>query len=176
VTILLPFGWVQSFVSPVSIISLHLLLFAAFFCSFFHRRNWYSLHSLGICQFLPSTIKHEIASATRTSRTSTITNLKLKISLFSRSSNESLKKKLSIHICIPLLLMLTKEKKQGRRFFFNILISSAFFIIIYYSGVFIRCFWYLYSDPKDFSCFASTIFLLAILDDKLSYPFLDHHY
>jgi hypothetical protein len=81
----------------------------------------------------------------------------------------------SIHIQIQLLLI---EKKTGSAiFFYNILISSAFFIIIYYSGVFIRCFWYPSTlTLKIFSLFIIfTLFLLAILDDKLSCSFLDHH-
>jgi hypothetical protein len=70
-----------------------------------------------------------------------------------------------------------KENRVGDFFFTTFSSHLLFFIIIYYSGVFIRCFWYPSTlTLKIFSLFIIfTLFLLAILDDKLSCSFLDHH-
>lgn len=80
-----------------------------------------------------------------------------------------------------------RENETGKEKVDNLFIFFFFhqtflshLLLLFYSGVFIRCFWYL-SDPTEetlifFFIPLTTILSLGDLDDKLSRSFLDYYY
>lgn len=162
VTILLPFGWVQHFVSPISLslsFSLHLSYFflLLFFCSF-HR-----LHSqLSSFVNLPTTYNTKRVVHIKTTRTSTNTDLKnkkkkcKKVLLYSPSSETiEVKKKIKMEE-YPYSNPITINWKENR--VGDFFLQHSHLICFFYYYLLLGCIYSLllvslYSDPKDFFSF-----------------------